>query len=77
MEQDKQNKKKQVIEELFNICQNKKDFTFHNDLVKEVSTKVGFGNPFDITKLDNKSKLPKNLIEKNYAIVHLGNGSTF
>jgi hypothetical protein len=43
-------------------------------LVKNVSKDVGFGNPFDATKLDNKTKLPEILLEKDYAIIHLGNG---
>lgn len=67
-------KKDEVLTELFKICQAKQDFTFHNDLVKEISRKVGFGNPFDATKLDNKDKLPLILRENNYAIIHLGDG---
>ena len=66
--------KSQVIEELFRICKTKRNYRFHNDLVKEVSARLGFGNPFDVTKLDNKSKLPPLLIKNDYAIVHLGNG---
>ncbi|MDR1739392.1 MAG: hypothetical protein LBR45_01370 [Bacteroidales bacterium] len=67
-------KKEKVIEEIFKKCKQKNDFTFHNDLVKNVSKKVGFGNPFDATKLDNKAKLPDILLKNNYAIIHLGNG---
>jgi hypothetical protein len=68
------NKKHQVIEKLFNICQQKSDFVFHNDIVKDICKKIGFGNPFDITKLDNKKKLPDILLKNNYAIIHIGNG---
>ncbi len=68
-------KKSKVIEELFRICKEKKDFTFHNDLVKQVCAKLGFSNPFDVTKLDNTSKLPEILQQNNYAIIHLGNGN--
>jgi len=68
------NKKDKVIEELFKICKRKNNFIFHNDIVKDVSQKVGFGNPFDATKLDNKAKLPNILLENDYVIVHLGNG---
>ena len=67
-------KKSQVIEEIFKICVKRKNFEFHNDLVKDVSKKFGFGNPFDATKLDNKSKLPEILHKNDYAIIHLGNG---
>lgn len=68
------NKKSLVIEELFEICKGRNNFEFHNDLVKEVCVKFGFGNPFDATKLDNKTKLPKILLENDYAIIHLGSG---
>lgn len=48
-------KKSQVIEELFKICSKNRNFEFHNDLVKDVCKNVGFGNPFDVTKLDSKA----------------------
>lgn len=68
------NKKSQVIEELFNICKQNNNFEFHNNLVKDVCKKIGFGNPFDVTKLDSKTKLPQVLRDNDYAIIHLGNG---
>ena len=67
-------KKDEVIEELFKICKKKSNFIFHNDLVKDVCKKVKFGNPFDVTKLDNKTKLPEILVKNDYAIIHLGSG---
>lgn len=67
-------KKNQVIEELFKICKKKNDYIFHNDIVKDVCKKIGFGNPFDVTKLDNKSKLPDILKKNDFAIVHIGSG---
>lgn len=67
-------KKDKVIEELYKICKRKNNYVFHNDLVKDVCKKVGFGNPFDVTKLDNKTKLPEILINNNIAIIHLGSG---
>ncbi|MDR0754896.1 MAG: hypothetical protein LBF04_05865, partial [Prevotellaceae bacterium] len=70
----KESKKDQVIEKLFNICRKKNDFVFHNDIVKDICREIGFGNPFDVTKLDNKTKLPNILIENDYAIIHIGNG---
>ncbi|MDR1973264.1 MAG: hypothetical protein LBQ31_01165 [Bacteroidales bacterium] len=69
-----ESKKDQVIEKIFKICEKKKDFTFHNDMVKDVCKKIGFGNPFDVTKLDNKTKLPSILLKNDYAIIHLGSG---
>lgn len=65
----------QVIEELYEICKTKNNFIFHNNLVKDVCKKVGFGNPFDVTKLDNKTKLPGILLQNDIAIIHLGNGN--
>ncbi len=43
-------------------------------MVRTVSKKVGFGNPFDATKLDNTEKFPEILLENDYFIVHLGGG---
>lgn len=67
-------KKQQVIEQLFLQCLNNNNFEFDNTLVKKISAEVGFGNPFDVTKVDNTSNLPKTLTEKDYAIIHLGKG---
>ena len=71
---EKESKKDQVIEELFKICKRKNNFVFHNDLVKDVCKKIGFGNPFDVTKLDNKTKLPDILVEHDYGVIHIGSG---
>lgn len=71
----KKSKKDHVIEELFKICRGKDNFVFHNNLVKNVCKKISFGNPFDVTKLDNKTKLPDILIKNDYAIIHIGSGS--
>jgi hypothetical protein len=68
------NKKDQVLTEIFEICQKRNDYVFHNDLVKDISKKVGFGNPFDATKIDNKDKLPQILLDNDFAVIHLGNG---
>ncbi len=67
-------KKQDVITEIFKICQRNNDFEFDNDLVKTVSEKIGFGNPFDVTKLDSTDKFPEILLENDYFIVHLGEG---
>ena len=67
-------KKDEVLTTIFKICQEKNDYVFDNELAKDISKKVGFGNPFDATKLDNKSELPDILLENDYAIIHLGSG---
>jgi len=66
--------KQKVITELFKICQKKKNFIFDNVLVKQICKEYGFGNPFDVTKLDNTSKFPQILLDKDYFILHLGKG---
>lgn len=66
--------KQKVITELFKRCYKKKDFIFDNTLVKQVCEEYGFANPFDATKLDDTSKFPKILLDKDYFILHLGEG---
>ncbi len=68
------NKKQKVITEIFKTCQKNNNYIFDNELVKSVSKKVGFGNPFDATKLDNTDKFPGILLENDYFIIHLGSG---
>ncbi len=67
-------KKAEVLTEIFLKCQKDKNYIFDNELVKDVSKKYKFGNPFDATKIDNKSRLPKILLENDFAVIHLGNG---
>ena len=68
------NKKHKVITEIFKMCESSKDLIFDNDMVKSVCHKHKFGNPFDATKLDSSEELPPILKEKDYFIVHLGEG---
>ena len=67
-------KKSLVLTDLFQHCVAKNNFVFDNDLVKSLCKKHKFGNPFDVTKLDNTSKFPKILLENDYFLVHLGQG---
>jgi len=67
-------KKKQVLLKLFELCSNKGDFRFHNALVKQISTEIGFGNPFDATKIDHLADLPEELIKQDYFVIHIGKG---
>jgi hypothetical protein len=67
--------KKETIEELFRICKKRNDFVFDNSLVKDVLRKgKSDGNPYDITKVDDISKLPESLIQGGYTVIHLGGG---
>ncbi len=54
-----ENKKSQVLLRLLAWCQARKTQVFHNDQVKEFAREIGFGNPFDVTKLDNLTLLPR------------------
>lgn len=67
-------KKHLVLEELYEHCKQKNDFTFDNDLVKEFCKKYNFGNPFDVTKLDSSEKLPQSFKNEDICILHLGKG---
>lgn len=71
----RKNKKHKVIERIYKICKQKRNYKFNNDLVKEISKKIGFGNPFDATKIDAKEKLPEILLKEDRAIIHLGEGN--
>jgi hypothetical protein len=66
--------KQDVIAEIFKICKKRNKYVFDNSLVKEISKKYKFGNPFDATKLDDTSKFPQILLDEDYFILHLGNG---
>jgi hypothetical protein len=67
--------KKETIEALYRICQNRGDFVFDNTLVKEVMhNDNSIGNPYDITKVDDVSKLPECLVNEGYTIIHIGGG---
>ena len=66
--------KQDVISALFKECKKRNNFVFHNDIVKDISRKLGFGNPFDVTKVDNSSLLPDTLKRNDYFIIHLGSG---
>lgn len=67
-------KKTEVIERLLSHCQQKQEFSFDNELVKQVAGKVGFKNPFDVTHIDSSAKLPEPLKEQDYFILHTGKG---
>lgn len=67
-------KKQQVISKLFEICSKRQNFVFHNKLVKQVCSVIGFGNPYDATKIDNSALLPDDVKEQDYFIIHLGSG---
>ena len=68
-------KKKMVIAKLYDMCKSRGNFVFTNDDVRRVCREVGFGNPFDATKIDSSAGLPDELISDDAFIVHMGSGS--
>ena len=67
-------KKQTVITELYAQCKGRGDLVFDNEEVKAVCARVGFGNPFDVTKLDSSGALPRALADDDVFVVHLGRG---
>lgn len=70
----KESLKKQVLVELYKRCQSSNEFVFDNNLVKEVCKEIGFGNPFDVTKIDRSNILPQELIDADITVIHVGRG---
>jgi hypothetical protein len=72
-------KKRQVITEIFEglraIDKRSDILTFGNEMVKEVTTKHRFRNPFDATKFNTYESLPDSLKQTGFIIVHLGRGN--
>jgi hypothetical protein len=67
-------KKKRVLVEIFAHCENANNYTFDNALVQQIATNQGFGNAYDVTKIDNSSILPDEISKKGYCVAHLGEG---
>ena len=68
-------KKKAILTDIFQICREQSHFYFNNDLVKDISTKHGFRNHNDVTKIDCASLLPDEIQSKQYCVAHLGRGN--
>jgi hypothetical protein len=72
-------KKRQVITEIFEglraIDKRSDVLTFSNEMVKEVTIKHKFRNPFDATKFNTYESLPESLKQEEFFIVHLGRGN--
>ena len=73
-QQDVSNKKHLVLEALLERCQKRNNLIFDNDLVKEICREYYFGNPFDVTKLDSKDKLPLSFLTKDICLLYSGKG---
>jgi hypothetical protein len=67
--------KKEIIEELYLRCKRRNDFTFDNNFVKDIlRSAASANNPYDMTKIDDLSKLPETVVNEGYTIIHLGDG---
>ena len=67
-------KKRQTQILLFEQCRQSGIYTFDNAQVKRLCEQTGFKNPFDVTKVDQSAKLPDEVRDAGYCIVHLGRG---
>lgn len=68
-------KKRAVLARIFEECQQRNDYVFHNKYVKQVSEELGFSNQYDATKIDHSSKYPENMQRgRGWFLVHLGKG---
>lgn len=67
-------KKQRVLKELFLECQRRGDWEFDNRLVRDIASRIGFGNPFDATKVDTSAGLPEVIRQQGYCVVHVGKG---
>ena len=68
----RRNRKGDVLNLLYRWCRYRGNLVFDNDEVRRVCDKIGFGNQFDVTKLDNSADLPSALAAEDVFVVHLG-----
>ncbi len=74
MNREALSRKKQVLETLFQECQQRGNMEFTNEDVRRVAQQVGFSNPFDATKVDTREILPKSIRDQGYCLAHTGRG---
>jgi hypothetical protein len=67
-------KKQELLQMLFQECEQRRNWFFTNEDVKRLASKVGFGNPFDATKVDTMSVLPETIRQRGYCVAHVGKG---
>jgi hypothetical protein len=67
-------RKQRVFDVLFQQYLHVGNPIFTNNDVKRACHQVGFGNPFDATKVDTREGLPQSMRTQNYCIAHLGGG---
>ena len=62
-----------MIAALYDMCKKRGNMVFDNTEVNAISREFGFGNQFDVTKLDKSADLPVELVADDAFVVHLGN----
>lgn len=68
-------KKRQVLTAIFENCQVRGNPVFDNELVKQYCQSIGFGNAYDVTKIDHSRLLPAVMKQgKGHFVIHLGKG---
>lgn len=57
------------------MCKERGDFVFSNKEIRETCERIGFGNPFNATKIDSSLLLPDAMSAGDAFVVHLGKGN--
>ncbi|MHA1116527.1 MAG: type II restriction enzyme [Candidatus Heimdallarchaeaceae archaeon] len=69
--------KSELLGNFFKKCLKEHNFQFSNKDLKKYASENNYpvGNIFDVTKLDHISKLPGEMKEKDYCLIHIGSGN--
>ena len=67
-------KKLDILEAIYQRCVERNDMEFGHDDVKRECDAVNFRNPFDVTKIDDRHKLPQLCLNDDVFVAHLGDG---
>ena len=67
--------KKLLLSTLFAECRARGSYAFGKDEVRTIAQRLGFGNPFDATKIDHSDLLPDDVREAGYGVLRLGKGN--
>lgn len=70
----RESKKQAVVADILEWCKAQRRLDFDNALVKTIAQRHGFGNPFDVTKLDSTAVFPEVLLREDLFILHTGQG---
>lgn len=70
----RESKKQAVLIDILQWCKAQHCLDFDNALVKAIAQRHGFGNPFDVTKLDSTAVFPELLLREDLFILHTGQG---